>query len=62
MRDILLEKDKLMKSSIALRNCTFKIDNDKQLMKVRKKQDEIYKKMQFFEGYIKAVDENKNRL
>ena len=66
MRDILLEKEKLMKSSIELRNCTFKIDSDEQLMKVRKKQDEIYKKLQFYKKYIIAVskvtNENNNRL
>lgn len=56
MRDILIEKDKIMKQSIELRNCTFKIDNDEHLMKVRKKQDELYKKMRFFEGYIRAID------
>lgn len=57
MNNLFKEKEKLFKKSIGLRNFTFKIDNEEQLQKVRKEQDEAYKKCQFYSEFLKA--ENK---
>ncbi|MEE3344285.1 MAG: hypothetical protein VZS44_09365 [Bacilli bacterium] len=65
MKDILLERNKLFRESVELRNCNFKINNMEKRVKVRKQQNEVYNKLQFYNKFIKAkekVDEKEKDI
>ena len=61
MSEIFKEKEKLFEKSIRLRNLSFKIDNEEQLKKIRKQQDEAYKKCQFYSEFLKAENKSKGK-
>lgn len=65
MRELYQEKEKLFYKSIGLRNYSMQINSDKQRQRVRKQQDEMYKKFKFYEEFIKAkekVDEKEKDI
>ena len=55
------KKNELFKESILLREEAGKIDNFDKSMNVRKKQDDVYKRYQFYTNMIKANDKIKNK-
>lgn len=65
MRELYQEKEKLFRKSIGLRNYSMQIDSEKQRQKVRKQQDEMYRKFKFYNEFIKAkekVDEKEKDI
>lgn len=61
MKDILLERNKLMKNSIKMRSMKFDPElNDKQIAEITKQQNKIYKKWYFYDKFIKAREEVKS--
>ena len=61
MRELYQEKEKLFRKSIGLRNYSMQIDSEKQRQRVRKQQDEAYKKFKFYDEFIKAKNKNKGK-
>lgn len=61
MKELYQEKEKLFYKSIGLRNYSMQIDSEKQRQRVRKQQDEMYKKFKFYEEFIKANEKSKGK-
>jgi hypothetical protein len=54
MTNIIKERDKLYKQSTLLRAEARRVDNYNKSMELRSKQDDVYKKYQFYSNIIKA--------
>lgn len=53
-RDLLDKKRKLFNESVRLRNLSMKLNNYNKQKEIRLEQDDLYKRLKFYEKYEKA--------